>query len=172
MNCIAAVSSNWGIGKDNGLLFHAAEDMKFFRRMTTGGTMILGRRTLESFPGSRPLPKRRHLVLTRRSGWQAEGVEIFHSVRDVLTAAEGLSEDLVWVIGGGEIYRAFLPYCRKAYITRFDSAPEADTFFPDLGADPAWSLVEEGEPMQEGDLSYRFCLYQNNAVIPLPSSRS
>ena len=161
MNCIAAVSSEWGIGKNNGLLFHAAEDMKFFRTMTAGGTLILGRKTLESFPGARPLPKRRHLVLTRDGSRQPEGVEVFHSVPEVLQAAADLPGDQVWVIGGGEIYKAFLPYCRLAYITRFEQAPEADTFFPDLDASPDWILEEEGKLRQEGNLSYRFCIYRN-----------
>ena len=169
MNCIAAVSSEWGLGKNNQLLFHIAEDLKRFRRLTTGGTLILGRKTLESFPGRRPLPNRRHLVLTRQAAYHADGVEIFHSVEDVLKTAKDIPEDLIWVAGGGEIYRAFLPYCRTAYITLVNDSPASDTFFPDLSADPMWKLINESELFRdessEKALSYKFCEYTNLAPV-------
>ncbi|MCD8011070.1 MAG: dihydrofolate reductase [Lachnospiraceae bacterium] len=161
MNCIAAVSENWGIGRENDLLFHISEDMKLFRRLTTGHTLILGRRNLESFPGCRPLPKRRHLVLTAREDWHPEGVDICHSLEEVLETVCGLAEDDVWVIGGGIVYREFLPYCRKAYITQIEACAPADTFFPDLSREPGWTLAEEGERQTDGKLTYRFCTYEN-----------
>ena len=164
MNCIAAVSSDWGLGKDNDLLFHISEDMKFFRKMTAGGTVILGRKTLESFPGGKPLPKRRHLVLSRNRDWHPEGVEVYHSVEDILAAVQPLPEENVWVIGGAEIYRLFLPWCRTAWITRVDAAPEADVWFPDLGKAKGWVLEEEGMPQEEGGLRYRFCRYRNTLL--------
>ncbi|MCD8125526.1 MAG: dihydrofolate reductase [Lachnospiraceae bacterium] len=161
MNCIAAVSENWGIGRENDLLFHISEDMKLFRRLTTGHTLILGRRNLESFPGCRPLPKRRHLVLTTREGWHPEGVEVCHSLAEVLETVRNLPEEDVWVIGGGIVYREFLPFCREAYITRVEACPAADTFFPDLSREPGWTLTEEGERQTDGKLFYRFCTYEN-----------
>ena len=164
MNCIAAVSSDWGIGKDGDLLFHIPEDLKYFRKMTSGGTMILGRKNLESFPGGKPLPKRRHLVLSRQQDWHPEGVEVFHSVDDILAAVRDLPEDDVWVIGGGEIYRQFLPWCRKAYITHVDARPEAEVFFPDLSQNPDWEISQRGETQHFGNISYRFCIYNNRKV--------
>ena len=120
MNIIAAVSENWGIGKNNDLLFHIPEDMKFFRRMTKDKTVILGRKNLESFPGGKPLKGRRHLLLTNNHAYSAEGVEVYHSIQDVLAETGQLAPDDVWVIGGGMIYEQFLPYCDK------------DTFFYDV----------------------------------------
>jgi len=159
MNIIAAVSENWGIGRGNDLLFHIPEDMKFFRKMTKDKTVILGRKNLESFPGGKPLKGRRHLLLTTNRDYEAEGVEIFHNVQDILREAGKLSPDDVWVIGGGMIYEEFLPYCEKAYITKVQAAVPADVFFPDLDADPGWVLTEQGGEMTEGDLSYCFCVY-------------
>lgn len=159
MNIIAAVSENWGIGKENDLLFHIPEDMKFFRQKTKEKTVILGRRNLESFPGGKPLKGRRHLLLTGNPDYQAEGVEVFHTVPEILKETEKLAPEDVWVIGGGTVYAQFLPYCDKAYITRIHADAPADVFFPDLDADPAWELTERSEMQCCGDLTYHFCTY-------------
>ena len=113
MDLIVAVSRRWGIGNGKDLLFHLKEDLRFFRRMTLDKTVILGRRTLDSFPGGRPLPRRRHLVLSRDPAFAREGTEVFSSPEAVLEAVRDLPPDEVFVIGGGEIYRRFLPYCRR-----------------------------------------------------------
>lgn len=165
MNAIAAVSADWGIGYRNDLLFSIPEDMKYFRRMTKGGTVILGRRNLESFPGGRPLPNRRHLLLTKDPTFAAEGVEIYHSVEEVLAVVKDIPEDDVWVIGGGQIYGLFLPYCRKAYITHIDSTVPAEVFFPDLEKEDGWVLAEAGEEQSYGDLTYRFSVYENRKCL-------
>ena len=109
MNAIAAVSLDWGIGKDNDLLFHIGEDMKRFRALTTGGTVIMGRRTLDSMPGGKPLPRRRNIVLTRQADFAREGVEVARSPEEVLRLTAGEDPEKVWVIGGREIYRQVLP---------------------------------------------------------------
>lgn len=167
MKAIAAVASHWGIGAHNDLLFHIPEDLRFFRRNTAGGTVILGRKNLESFPGARPLPNRRHLLLTRQEAFCPEGVEVFHSLPELLDVVRELPPDSVWVIGGGEIYRALLPYCDEALITHVDAAPEADVFFPDLTRTPGWELAEVSDVMQSGDLSYTFCRYRNHSPRPV-----
>ena len=167
MNIIAAVSENWGIGKDNDLLFHIPEDMKFFRRMTKEKTVILGRRNLESFPGGKPLKGRRHLLLTGNPDYQAEGVEVFHTVSEILTEAEKLAPEDVWVIGGGTVYAQFLPYCDKAYITELEAVCPADTFMPDLTKEPGWVLESRGDPMEEKGIGFRFCIYKNTGLRPL-----
>ena len=107
MNAIAAVSADWGIGRDNDLLFHIREDMRRFRELTSGGTVIMGRKSLDSLPGGRPLPQRRNIVITRQPDFTRENIEVAHSIAEVLRLAEG-QED-IWVIGGGEIYAALLP---------------------------------------------------------------
>ena len=160
MIAIVAVSENWGIGKDNGLLFSIPEDMKFFRETTTGGAVIMGRRTLESFPGGRPLKNRRNIVISGRDGYTVEGAE---AVRSPLEAAElisGTPSEQVFVIGGGEVYRAMLPFCEKALVTRVYARPEADRFFPDLDSMSEWKLAEESPIHQHEGLRYSFCVYE------------
>ena len=105
MNAIAAVSAAWGIGREGDLLFHISGDLKRFRALTSGGTVIMGRKTLDSLPGGRPLPKRRNVVLTRDSAFAREGVEAARSLEEVLSLVEGEDPETVWVCGGGEVYR-------------------------------------------------------------------
>lgn len=162
MIAIVAVSQNWGIGKENQLLFSLPSDMKHFRQITTGGTVLMGRKTLESFPGGRPLPKRRNIVLT--SGQiEREGVEVVHSVQEMLGAVKSTPSGKVFVIGGGTVYEALLPYCDEALLTIVDATPDADTFFPNLDADPSWKRIDESEPVEENGLTYRFINYRNTA---------
>ena len=158
MNAIVVADRNWAIGRNNGLLFSLPGDMKHFRTLTSGGTVIMGRRTLDSFPGGRPLPKRRNIVITRDPDFCREGCEIVHSPEAALALA-GDGDD-VWLIGGGSIYAALLNRCRRACVTRVDTAaPEADVFFPDLDALPEWTVEHTGEPITENGLTYRFVDY-------------
>ena len=158
MNAIVAVDRNWAIGRNNGLLFSLPGDMKHFRTLTSGGTVIMGRRTLDSFPGGRPLPKRRNIVITRDPDFRREGCEIVHHPEEALALA-GDGDD-VWLIGGGSIYAALLDRCRRACVTQVDTAaPEADVFFPNLDALSAWAVEHTGEPITENGLTYRFVDY-------------
>ena len=118
----------------------------------------MGRRTLDSFPGGRPLPKRRNIVITRDPDFYREGCEIVHHPEEALALA-GDGDD-VWLIGGGSIYAALLDLCRRACVTQVDTAaPEADVFFPNLDALPAWAVEHTGEPITENGLTYRFVDY-------------
>ena len=158
MYAIVAVDEKWGIGRDNGLLFRLPADLKRFKALTTGGTVLMGRKTLDSFPGGRPLPKRRNIVITRDPAFQREGCEVVHSPAEALALAGGGSD--VWLIGGGSIYAALLDRCSRAYITRVDAAaPDADTFFPDLDSLPEWSASHTEAPVTENGLTYRFVEY-------------
>ena len=158
MNAIVVADRNWAIGRNNGLLFSLPGDMKHFRTLTSGGTVIIGRRTLDSFPGGNPLPKRRNIVITRDPDFGREGCEIVHRPEEALALA-GDGDD-VWLIGGGSIYAALLDRCRRACVTRVDTAaPEADVFFPNLDALPAWAVEHTGEPITENGLTYRFVDY-------------
>ena len=159
MNAIAAVSLDWGIGKGNDLLFHIAADMKRFRAMTSGGTVIMGRKTLDSMPGGKPLPKRRNIVITRNRAFAREGVETVHSVEEALELVRGEDPERVWVIGGGEIYRAMLPYCRRCCLTRVYARPACDTFFPDLDGMAQWRLFRSEPVLSEEGLDYQFVDY-------------
>lgn len=137
---IVAVCDDWGIGAGGGMLVENREDMRHFVACTTGHPVIMGRRTLESFPGGRPLRNRRNVVLTRDASFSREGVEVARSVNEALAAVAG--EELAWVIGGGEVYRQLLPLCDEAVVTHNHCIRPADAFFPDLASDPAWQVAD------------------------------
>jgi len=161
MNAIAAVSLNWGLGRNNELLFHISDDLKRFRAMTSGGTVIMGRKTLDSMPGGKALPKRRNVVITRETGFHRENVEVAHSIEEALAMVANDDPDKVWVIGGGEIYRAMLPHCHICYITRVYADPVCDVYFPNLDALPNWKLLRSEAILSDGELDYQFVEYVN-----------
>ena len=164
MNLIVAVDQNWAIGKDGRLLVNIPADRQLFMKETTGKTVVMGRKTLDSFPGGRPLPKRRNIVITRSPDFCREGCEIVHRPEEALALA-GDGDD-VWLIGGGSIYAALLDRCRRASVTRVDSTvSDADTFFPDLDALPNWKIERTGEAITENGLTYRFVDYVNTALL-------
>lgn len=152
MNAIVCADRNWGIGREGALLVRIPEDLRRFKALTTGHAVILGRKTLATFPGGRPLPGRRNLVLSRDPEFQPEGVEVFRGLDALLKAAA--PED--FVIGGAEVYRQLLPYCGRVYVTRLDEAYPADAFFPDLDACHGWRLVST-EP---GGPGFRYDTYE------------
>ena len=160
MNAIVAVDKNWAIGRDNDLLFSLPTDMKRFRTLTGGGTVVMGRKTLDSFPGGRPLPKRRNVVITRNADFAREGCECVLSPEEALALTK--DDEAVWLIGGGTIYEALLPYCKRVCLTVVDAQAEgADTFFPNLSAMENWEVESESEPIEENGLTYRFIDYVN-----------
>lgn len=165
MNCIVAADQNWAIGREGGLLFSLPTDMKRFRALTLGGTVILGRKTLDSFPGGKPLPKRRNIVITHKLDFDREGAEIVSGLQAALAAAEGTEPDKLWVIGGGSVYTALLSRCKRAYVTKVDAVQaDADTFFPNLDKLPGWVLESASEPVTENGLTYRFLDYVNTKL--------
>ena len=164
MNCIAAVDENWAIGKDGKLLVSIPADMKYFRSMTMGKTLIMGRKTLESFPGGQPLKRRRNICLTRDKDFAREGVEVAHSVEEALSLVAGENPEDVFVIGGEMVYREFLPYCTKAYITAIEYTYAADAHFPNLDREAEWTLAEESEEGTYFDLAYTFRVYEREEI--------
>ena len=159
MNCIVAVDNHWGIGRRNGLLVSIPADMRFFRTETTGKTVIMGRTTLESFPGGKPLKNRFNIVVTRDPNYKVPDAAVVNSVEEAAELAGSYPSENVYVIGGASIYRQFLPYCDTAYVTKIDYLYDADTFFPDLDADPEWECTEESEEQTYYDIIYRFTKY-------------
>ena len=165
MNCIVVADQNWAIGCEGGLLFSLPTDMKRFRSLTIDGTVILGRKTLDSFPGGRPLPKRRNIVITRYVDFDREGCEIAASPQAALELAADTEDDKLWVIGGGSVYTALLPKCRRVYLTKVDAAAgNADTFFPNLDKLPGWKIEAVSEPVEENGVTYRFVDYVNTKL--------
>lgn len=160
MNLIVAVDKNWGIGYRNKLLVSIPEDMKFFRSETSGKVVVMGRKTLESFPNGLPLKNRTNIVLTKNPNYQVKGAVVCHSVEEILEELKKYPTEDVYVIGGDSIYRQFLPYCNVAHVTRIDHVYEADAFFPDIEKMPEWKLTGESEEKTYFDLEFTFCRYE------------
>lgn len=165
ISMIAAVDKNWGIGHENCLLFHLKKDMAFFREKTVGNIVVMGRKTLESFPGGKPLPERRNLVLTHKRREKAakdgeqESLFFVHSVEQAVKRAEEM-QGQIYVIGGGQVYREFLPLASDVYITRVDAVREADTFFPNLDEEKEWHPVSFSECFFEKETGFQFIHYR------------
>ena len=160
MNLIVNVDSNWAIGYRGKLLVSIPEDMKFFRSETTGKVVVLGRKTLDTFPGGQPLKNRTNIILTRNPNYQVKGSIICHSVEEVLEELKKYNSEDVYIIGGDSIYKEFLPYCDVAHVTRTDHVYDADAWFPNLEEDLAWVLTGESEEKTYFDLEFRFCRYE------------
>ena len=158
MKLIVAVSENWGIGKDNDLLFSIPTDMKFFRETTKGHTVIMGRKTLESFPGGKPLKNRENIVLSRNLP-SGEGYTVVRSVDELLSLIKTTADE-VFVIGGESVYRLLLPYVDTALVTKVNKTVPADSFMPDLDADDEWALEGKSEPISENGVEFCFCTYK------------
>lgn len=159
MKMIAAVDKNWGIGNDNKLLVSIPADMKFFRETTMGHVIVMGRKTLESFPNAKPLPKRTNIVLTRDEKYEKEGAVIVHSTDELFEELKKYETDDVFVIGGESIYRQLEPFCNTAYITKIDYEYTADAHFPNLDVMDEWEVLEESEEQTYFDLEYYFMTY-------------
>ena len=155
MQAIVAVSQSWGIGKGGDLLFRLPSDLRRFKSITTGHTVIMGRKTLDSLPGGKGLPHRRNLVLSRQSDFAPDRAEVIHSVEDILKTAE----DDAFVIGGQQVYEQLLPYCARVYVTKVLADPEADAFFPALDKLPEWKVASTGEMLTENGLSFQYVEY-------------
>lgn len=158
---VVAVDKNWGIGNDGNLLFHISEDLKNFRSLTTGKTVILGRRTLATFPNGAPLKNRRNVILSRDESYSVEGAEVARSVEEAVELLKGEDTDNICVIGGESIYRQMLSYCDTAIVTKIDAeAEKSDKFFPNLDEDEEWYLAEESEVKEENGIKFKFCTYK------------
>lgn len=156
MNVIVAVDRNWAIGREGDQLVYIPADLKRFKTLTMGHPVILGRKTLATFPGGRPLKGRRNLILSRNPEFAPEGAEVYPDLESLLAQAP---ED-AFVIGGASVYRMLINACDTAYITRIDAEYPADCWFPNLDQDPAWEVAEESELQEHEGLSFRYVTYK------------
>ena len=156
MYAIVAVDRNWAIGKDGDQLVYIPEDLKRFKALTTGHPVILGRMTLATFPGGKPLKGRRNLILSHNTEFRPEGAEVFDSLEALLSAAPGDS----FVIGGASVYQALLDRCDTVYVTKIDAAWPADAWFPNLDEREDWTAAETEGPFEHEGLSYRYVTYR------------
>ncbi len=164
MNLIAAVDKNWAIGLKNKLLTSIPEDMKFFRETTTGKVVVMGRKTLESFPGGRPLKNRTNIVLTRDRSCQVKGAVVVHSLEQLREELAKYPSEDIYVIGGESVYRQLLDDCDVAHITKIDYAYEADAWFPNLDEREEWTITADSEEQTCFDLEYRFLKYERKTA--------
>ena len=160
MKMIVAVDKNWGIGKNNDLLVSIPADMKMFRTETSGKVVVMGRKTLESFPGGLPLKNRTNIVLSGNPDYQVKGAIVVHSLPELLEEIKKYPKDQVYCIGGDSVYKMLLPYCDTAQVTKIDFAYEADRYFPNLDEMPQWQVAAESEEQTYFDLEYSFVRYE------------
>lgn len=160
MNAIAAVDANWAIGNKNRLLTSIPADMKFFREKTMGHVVVMGRKTLESFPNGLPLKNRVNIVLTANRSYKVKDAIIVHTKEELLEELKKYDSNELYVIGGGSIYEMLIPYCDTAYITKIDHAYAADTYFPNLDQMDDWEMTEVSEEQTCFDLEYIFAKYE------------
>jgi len=177
MKMIMSVDENWAIGSQNRLLFHIPPDMRYFREMTTGGAIIMGRKTWDSLPDGKPLANRVNIVMTRHPervlpfGARREGVVICDSLASLSLALQKLPvrPDNHWVIGGSDIYRLLMPFCQEACVTKVMAvAADADCWMASLDESPGWRVVGTGETLAWEGLRYHRVRYRNARATPFP----
>lgn len=170
---IVAVDKAWGIGYENRLLFHIREDMKQFQQMTMGNVVVMGRKTLESLPGGKPLSGRINVVLSetnvnevreKQEGVQPGEFFVVSSLEEMWKLVRRIGKR-VFVIGGEQVYRECLPYAERVYLTKIGQVRKADAHFPDLETDDTWHKVYESPTKEEGGFSFSFCTYEKKRPI-------
>ena len=159
MNLIVAVDENWCIGYKGNLLFSIKQDMKFFRETTQNHIVVMGRKTLDSFPGGKPLKNRVNIVLTKNTDFKRDGVIVCHSTDEVLEELEKCNDD-VFVIGGEQIYKEFLPYCDTAYVTKVRAKRTADAHMVNLDLSDEWEALQNTKDFVDNELTYQFYIYK------------
>jgi dihydrofolate reductase len=159
ISLVVARAANGTIGRDGGLPWHLPSDMRHFRELTTGHTVLMGRNTFESIPPKyRPLPQRRNLVLSSNAALELPGAEVFHDLSSAFAACEGEC----FVIGGGAVYEETLALADRVYATEIHTEIEGDAFFPELPPSE-WRCSQRGEPIIESELTFDFAIYERNA---------
>ena len=157
MEAIVAVYADWGIGEKGTQPVVLKADRRRFREKTEGHAVLVGRKTLEDFPGGKPLPGRENLVITRQD-IEIPGARVVHSTEEALEAAKDY--DRCFVIGGASVYRQFFPYINRVFLTRIELTPHSDSFFPNLDAEPGWVCMSQRAWQEENGVRYQFCTYE------------
>lgn len=163
MNLIVAVDNNWAIGNKNELLIRIPNDHKHFREETTGKVVVLGRKTLETFPQGLPLKNRTNIILSSDPDYRVKDAIVVHSLEELLEELANYRDEDIYVIGGDSVYRQLLPYCNVAHVTRIDHEYEADAYFPNLDRDEGWEITADSEEQTYFDIPYQFLKYERKA---------
>ena len=159
IRAIVHADKEWGIGKDNDMMFSLPKDMKFFRETTLGRTVVMGGNTLRSFPNGKPLKNRVNIVLSR--GQVRDDCIIVRSYDELFSLLKSRENEEIYIIGGGEIYKTLLPYCDEALVTKVDAVGGATVFFPNLDKDENFVCVYESESLEDNGYTIRFTTYKN-----------
>lgn len=160
MNAIVAVDNNWAIGCKNSLLVRIPADHKNFRQETTGKVVVLGRKTLETFPQGMPLPNRVNIILSTNPDYKVKDAVVVHSKEELTEELSKYSSEDIYIIGGESVYRMMLPECDVVHVTKIDHDYEADAYFPNLDRDEAWEITAESDEQTYFDLPYSFIKYE------------
>lgn len=160
MNMIVAVDENWAIGNKGDLLVRIPNDQKMFRNETVGKVVVLGRKTMDTFPQKQPLPKRTNIILTKNKDYRVRDAQTVHSVEELLEVLKAYKTEDICVIGGDSVYQQLLPYCDVAHVTYIEQTYAADRYFPNLDKDPEWVMTAESEEQTYFDLTYYFRRYE------------
>lgn len=167
MDIIVAVDNNWAIGNKGELLVSIPEDHKFFRNVTMGNVVILGRKTLATFPNGLPLKGRDNIILSNNMNYKVDGAIVVHSKEELLEKLKDFKDKNIYVIGGGSIYQMLLPYCRYAHVTKINYNYDADTFFPNLDKLDNWKLIDESDENTYFSIEYYFYKYENTSPMEI-----
>lgn len=162
MNMIVAVDKNWAIGYRNELLVRIPNDQKHFREETTGKVVVLGRKTLETFPQGLPLKNRTNIVLSRNPNYRVKGATVVHSTKELLKELEQYPSEDVYIVGGESVYREMLPFCDIVHVTKINHAYQADAYFPNLEETGEWEITADSEEQTYFDVEYFFQKYERN----------
>lgn len=160
MKLIVAVDENWAIGNRGELLISIPADHKFFRQETTGKAVVLGRKTLETFPQGLPLKNRTNIIMSTNPDYRVKDAVVVHNMEELQRELEKYNTEEVYVVGGESVYRQLLPYCNTAHVTKIDRVYEADAYFPDLDAMPEWEVTADSEEQTYFDTTYHFVKYE------------
>ena len=160
MNVIVAVDSHWGIGNKGELLVRIPNDHKFFREETTGKVVVLGRKSLETFPQGLPLKNRTNIILSSNQDYQVRDAVVVHNLEELMEELKKYRSEDIYIVGGDSVYRQLLPYCDVAHVTRIDHRYEADAFFPDLDGMEEWKIMADSEEQTYFDIAYQFVKYE------------
>ncbi len=163
MNLIVAVDNNWAIGNKNQLLVRIPNDHKHFREETTGKVVVLGRKTLETFPQGLPLKNRINIILSKDTKYQVKDAIVVHSIEELLKELAKYNDEDIYIIGGDSVYKQMLPYCDVAHVTKIDHEYEADAYFPNLDEDADWEITADSDEQTYFDIAYQFLKYERKS---------
>jgi dihydrofolate reductase len=165
MNLIVAVDNQWGIGCKGSLLVRIPNDHKAFRAETVGKVVVLGRKTLETFPQGMPLADRTNIILSSNPDYRVKGAVVVHSKEELLQELKKYRDEDIYIIGGESVYRMMLPYCQVAHVTKIDHVYEADAYFPNLDKSAEWEITADSEEQTYFDIAYSFVKYERTENI-------